>query len=60
MENATLLSRLTVAVFNGMFTQYAGEAMTETEIRFASEDCYRLIHALFQRFLEPGAKMDEV
>ena len=48
-----------MAVFNGMFTQYAGEAMTETEIRFASEDCYRLIHALFQRFLEPGAKMDE-
>ena len=58
MENATLLSRLTVAVFNGLFTQYAGEAMTETEIRFASEDCYNLIYALFQRFLEPGAKMD--
>lgn len=57
MENATFLSRLTVAVFNGIFTQYTGP-MTETDIRFAAEDCYNLIYALFQRFLEPGTKMD--
>ena len=58
LENATLLSRLTVAVFNGIFTQYAGEPMTETDIRMAAEDCYALIRALFQRFLNPGVALD--
>ena len=57
MENAKFLSRLTVSVFSGIFHQY-GSDMTETDIRFASEDCYQLIYALFQHFLEPGAEMD--
>lgn len=58
MENATLLSRLTVAVFNGIFTQYSGFPMKETDIRFAAEDCYRLIYVLFQQFTEPGIQLD--
>ena len=58
MENASLLGRLSVAVFQGMFSQYAGMTMSETEIRFAAEDCYNLIYALFQRFVNPGTRLD--
>lgn len=58
MENAALLSRLSVAVFNGIFTQYPGDSMSETDIRFAAEDCYNLIYALFKRFVQPGTKLD--
>ena len=32
--------------------------MTETDIRMAAEDCYALIRALFQRFLNPGVALD--
>ncbi len=58
MENASFLSRLSVAVFQGMFSQYSGMTMTETEIQFAAKDCYNLIYTLFQRFVEPGVKLD--
>ncbi|MGI6006515.1 MAG: TetR/AcrR family transcriptional regulator [Ruminococcus sp.] len=58
MENAALLGRLSVAVFQGLFNQYSGMKMSETEIRFASDDCYSLIYALFRRFVEPGTKLD--
>ncbi len=57
-ENALLLSRLTVAVFTGSFIQYSGAEMTEADIKFATEDCYNLIYALFERFVEPDTKLD--
>lgn len=58
LENASLLGRLAVAVFNGIFTQYAGLSMSEVEIQFAADDCYNLIYALFERFVNPGTKLD--
>lgn len=58
MENASLLGRLSVAVFNGIFTQYSGIDMSEHDIKFATDDCYNLIYALFERFVEPGTKLD--
>lgn len=58
MENASLLGRLTVAVFNGIFMQYSGISMSEYDIKFATEDCYNLIYALFERFVEPGTKLN--
>ena len=58
MENAALLARLAVAVFNGIFTQYAGIDMTEADIDIATGDCYHLIYALFERFVEPGTELE--
>lgn len=58
LENASLLGRLSVAVFNGIFTQYSGLSMSEAEIQFAAEDCYYLIYALFERFVHPGTLLD--
>lgn len=58
LEDATLLSRLTVAVFNGIFTQSAGMAMTEDAMQAAADDCYHLIYTLFQRFVPPGIPLD--
>ena len=49
LEDAALLSRLTVAVFNGIFTQYSG---------ITAEECYQLIYTLFQRFLPAGVPLD--
>lgn len=60
MENAALLGRLAVAVFNGIFTQYSSVPMAEADIRLATDDCYHLIYALFERFVEPGTKLDAV
>ena len=57
-ENANLLSRLTVAVFSGLFAQYNGVTMSESDIRYAAEDCYQLIYALFRRFVNPGTELD--
>lgn len=57
-ENANLLSRLTSAVFSGMFAQYNGVTMSDTDIRYAAEDCYQLIYALFRRFVNPGTELD--
>ena len=57
-ENANLLSRLTSAVFSGMFAQYKGVSMSEADIRYAAEDCYQLIYALFRRFVNPGTELD--
>ena len=58
LEDAALLSRLTVAVFNGIFTQYSGITMTDSQIRSAADECYRLIYTLFQRFLPAGVPLD--
>lgn len=58
LENASLLGRLSVAVFNGIFMQYTGGNMSETDIRLATQDCYNLIYALFERFVEPGTELD--
>ena len=58
LEDAALLSRLTVAVFNGIFTQYSGITMTDSQIRSAAEECYQLIYTLFQRFLPGGVPLD--
>ena len=58
LEDAPLLSRLTVAVFNGIFTQYSGITMTDSQIRSAAEECYQLIYTLFQRFLPAGVPLD--
>ncbi len=58
LEDAALLSRLTVAVFNGIFTQYSGITMTDSQIRSAAEECYQLIYTLFQRFLPAGVPLD--
>ena len=58
LEDAALLSRLTVAVFNGIFTQYSSITMTDSQIRSAAEECYQLIYTLFQRFLPAGVPLD--
>ena len=58
LEDAALLSRLTVAVFNGIFTQYSGITMTDSQIRSAADECYQLIYTLFQRFLPAGVPLD--
>lgn len=58
LEDAALLSRLTVAVFNGIFTQYSGITMTDSQIRSAAEECYQLIYTLFQRFLPAGVPLN--
>lgn len=58
LEDAALLSRLTVAVFNGIFTQYSGITMTDSQIRSAADECYQLIYTLFQRFLPAGVSLD--
>lgn len=58
LEDAALLSRLTVAVFNGIFTQYSGITMTDSQIRSAADECYQLIYTLFQRFLPTGVPLD--
>ena len=58
LEDAALLSRLTVAVFNGIFTQYSGITMTDSQIRSAADECYQLIYTLFQRFLPAGLPLD--
>ncbi len=58
IENASLLSRLSVAVFNGIFTQYSKISMSKTDIISAADDCYNLIYQLFNRFVEPGTQLD--
>lgn len=58
MENADLLGSLTAAVFCGMFLRYSKASTKEADTRSAADDCYHLIYVLFQRFAEPGIRLD--
>lgn len=57
-DNARYLSRLTTAVFNGMFIQYDFVENDQSSMRLAAEDCFQLILELFRRFVEPGTSLD--
>lgn len=58
LENARLLSRLSTAVFNGMFVQYHFIDNDRGVLQLASEDCYQLILELFHRFVNPGTDLN--
>ena len=58
MDNARLLSRLSTAVFNGMFVQYNFEDEDRGALQLAAEDCYELILELFRRFVNPGTDLN--
>lgn len=57
-DHAWLLSRLAVAVFNGMFIQYNFTKNDRGEMQIAMDDCYELIFLLFQNFVEPGTDLN--
>lgn len=57
-NNARYLSRLTTAVFNGIFIQYDFSENDTTGMELAAEDCYMLILELFRRFVKPGTSLD--
>lgn len=58
MENAFTLSRLTTAVFRGMFSQYPDMQNDRGMLQMAVDDCYQLIYELFKRFVAPGTSLD--
>lgn len=57
MDNARLLSRLSTAVFSGMFIQYHFSADDQGSLELASADCYHLIFELFRKFVNPGTDL---
>ena len=57
IENARLLSRLAVAVFDGMFLKSDEYTESKGGYILEAEECYRLIWELFSRFVEPGANL---
>ena len=58
LDNARMLSRLSTAVFNGMFVQYQFDEKDKGALQLAAEDCYQLILELFRRFVNPGTDLD--
>ncbi|MDO5411697.1 MAG: TetR/AcrR family transcriptional regulator [Lachnospiraceae bacterium] len=60
LENAEILSRLSSAVFQGMFMQYPYTEMKENpaSLKLATEDCFHLIFELFRKFVKPGTVLD--
>lgn len=58
LDNASLLSRLSTSVFNGVFMQYPNEKMEDAAIQMAADDCYNLIYELFRKFVKPGVLLD--
>lgn len=60
MDNAALLSRLSTAVFRGVFMLYPYSEMKENKaaLEMAAQDCYQLIYELFCKFVNPGIDME--
>lgn len=58
LKNAQLLSRLSTAVFNGMFVQYHFAGDDRGALQIMTEDCYQLILELFQKFVNPGTDLN--
>lgn len=60
MDNASLLSRLSTAVFRGLFMLYPYSEMKDNKaaLDMAIEDCYLLIYELFRKFVNPGTALD--
>lgn len=58
LDNAQLLSRLSTAVFNGMFIQYHFDQNDRGSLQIATDDCYHLILELFKRFVNPGTELN--
>lgn len=60
LDNASLLSRLTTAVFHGLFMQYPYSEMKDNKaaLDMAVNDCYQLIYELFRKFVNPGTALD--
>lgn len=58
LDNAKLLSRLTTAVFNGMFKQVPAMKYDEVSLQMMADECYDLIYQLFKRMVKPGTKLD--
>ena len=58
LENAKLLSRLSTAVFNGVFIQYNFVENDRGALQMAADDCYQLILELFHRFVNPGTDLN--
>lgn len=54
LDNAKLLSRLTTAVFNGMFKQIPPMKHDEVSLQMMADECYDLIYQLFKRFVKHG------
>ena len=57
-ENAKLLAQLTVAVFNGVFMQCSEIGQEDSAVKTASDYCYGLIRALFEKFTNPGTILE--
>lgn len=58
LDNAKLLSRLSTAVFNGMFKQVPAMKYDEVSLQMMADECYNLIYQLFKRLVKPGTKLD--
>lgn len=56
-DNAMLLSRLSTAVFDGMFLKSADFTDDRGSWELAADDCYQLILELFRRFVNPGTDL---
>ena len=57
LDNARLLSRLTTAVFGGIFVRNSFILNDPGSIRAASDDCFDLIYSLFRKYVEPGCDL---
>ncbi len=58
LENAALLSRLSTAVFNGIFMQFSSSDLDQSSSKMLAEECYHLIYELFRKFVNPGTSLD--
>lgn len=58
IENAKLLSRLSVAVFDGIFLRSEEYTDSKGGYKLEAEECYQLIRELFCRFVEPGTDLN--
>ena len=58
LENARLLSKLTVAVFDGVFMQHARPGADNTDADQAADQCYEMIEVLFRQFAKTGVKLN--
>ena len=60
LDNASLLSRLTTAVFHGLFmlNPYTEIKDNKAALDMAVNDCYHLIYELFRKFVNPGTVLD--
>ncbi|MDD7208845.1 MAG: TetR/AcrR family transcriptional regulator [Lachnospiraceae bacterium] len=56
-DNAILLSRLSTAVFNGMFLRSPDYSDDRGAWEMAADDCFRMILELFRRFVNPGTDL---